>query len=299
LERETGIEPATFSLGSWLQIENKEIHASGFQDSEVKQGLELAVDPVRKQIKALCKGAEISADHDPIHADQVCHQLLRDAKPLLEGLDCLLPASHPTREVAHDDVADRTLRCQVRFAKKTNDWKQSVLLLEQALAIASSESLRKELNEQLEAVRRNAETGDDFCGSGYYDAPSPLIERMEEARQAADRHEYDKAIQSLKNVISGTAGLTVSASHLPLVKKALAYCLGCRAVRSVNSSINEFSEFDSTVITAIRDRAKRDQINNTSWFCAKMGTIPQYTSCDCMACGTTIYSRYTILTGQC
>jgi len=24
MERETGIEPATFSLGNWLQIENKE-----------------------------------------------------------------------------------------------------------------------------------------------------------------------------------------------------------------------------------------------------------------------------------
>ena len=29
LERETGIEPATFSLGSWHKIENKEYNESG------------------------------------------------------------------------------------------------------------------------------------------------------------------------------------------------------------------------------------------------------------------------------
>jgi hypothetical protein len=39
MERETGIEPATFSLGKWLQIENKEHSEFGhlFQAIEFRQ----------------------------------------------------------------------------------------------------------------------------------------------------------------------------------------------------------------------------------------------------------------------
>jgi hypothetical protein len=271
------------------------IKKSGFSDNAIREGLELAIEPVRKRIKAMCKGAEISAENDPVHADHACEQLLSDTKPLLEGLDCLLAAGHPTRDVAHDEVADRTLRCQVTFANKTNDWNRSVTLLQQALALACSESVRKKLQEQLEVVQKHVKTLDDYCGSGYYDMPAPLLEQMEKARQMADRHDYDHAVQRLEELLAGKGEAGVSAASLPLVNKSLAYCLGCRGIRRVNEALGTWDAFDTTVITAIRDRAGRKQIDDISFVCAQAQTIPQYTRCPCMACGTVISSRYSVM----
>jgi hypothetical protein len=271
------------------------IKKSGFSDNYIKEGFELAIEPVRKRIKALCKGAEISAENDPVHADQACQQLLYDTKPLVEGLDCLLPAGHPTRDVAHDEVAERTLRCQVKFANKTHDWNRSVTFLEQALALASSESLRKELQEQLEVVRKHVKTADDYCGTGYFDMPTPLLEHMEKARKMADRHDYDQAVQSLEELVARKGEVEVSTACLPLVNKALAYCLGCRAIRRVNEELGTFDAFDTTVISAIRGRAGLNQIDNISFLCAQTQNIPQFMRCPCMACGTIIHSRYSVM----
>jgi hypothetical protein len=269
------------------------IRNSGFDQEDIRQGFQFAVEPVRNRIKALCKAAELASENDPVHADKACQQLLSDAKPLLDGLDCLLPANHPTRELAHDDVAERALRCQVAFARKTDNWKLSVSLLESALPVAASESVRKEVQENLEIVRKRADTNDDFCGEGYYDAPAPLLEQLENARKMADGQFYDQAVQSLEALWAGKTNVQVLGDHAGLVNKALAYCLGCRAARRMNEAIGEWNEFKTSVITAIQGRV--DKITATAWHCASTETIPQYVSCPCMTCGTVIYGRYSVM----
>ena len=53
LERETGIEPATFSLGKWLQIENKEHSEFGhlFQAIEFRQNSQFTVARLLMEFK--------------------------------------------------------------------------------------------------------------------------------------------------------------------------------------------------------------------------------------------------------
>ena len=201
------------------------IRKSGFPDDAIKDGLRQAVEPVRARIKALCKAAENSAESDPVHADKACRQLLDNAIPLLDGLDCLLPAGDPTRDVAHDDVAEQALRCQVAFAKKTHNWRISIELLESAAVVASSDSVSKKLKENLETVRKNSEDGDDYCGDGYFDLPAPVLDEMEAARKQSDAHDFDGAVSRLEKLLAGTGGVPLEAAHVSLVNKALAYCL--------------------------------------------------------------------------
>ncbi len=269
------------------------INKSGFTETDIKEGLRTAIEPVRNRIKVLCKAAELASENDPAHADKACGQLLLSAKPLLDGLDCLLPSNHPTREVAHDDVAERALRCQVAFAKKTENWKLSVPLLESALPLAASESVRNQIQENIEIVRKHADTNDDFCGEGYYDAPASLIDQMERARAMANGQNFDQAVQCLEELLAGKTEVRISKEHISLVKEALAYCLGFRAAKCVNEALGEWNGFNTSVITGIQGRV--EQISDTSWRCASMETIPQYVSCPCMACGTVIHSRYMVL----
>jgi hypothetical protein len=260
------------------------INKSGFSESDVKEGLRTAVDPVRNRIKALCKAAELASENDPVHADQACQQLLANAKPLLDGLDCLLPRNHPTRELAYDDVADRALRCQVAFAKKTKDWKRSVLLLDQALHFAASESTRKELQEQLQSVRKNADEKDDFCGEGYYDTPPALLGELEKIRDLAEgQKSYDQAVLRLDQLLAGKSDVQCPAEYLNLVCDALAYCLGCRAAKLMNEAIDDWNACTTSVIGEIQRRGK-------------YSAEPSGGNLHCMACNSSIYGTYTVLT---
>jgi FKBP-type peptidyl-prolyl cis-trans isomerase len=270
------------------------VRKSGFSEAAIKDGLRLAAEPVRARIKALCKAAQHSAEADPAHADKACRQLLADATSLLDGIDVLLPNGDPTRDVAHDDVAEQALRCQVLFAKKTNNWKVSVELIELSAVVAASGSVSKKIKENLDTVKKNAENNDDFCGEGYFDLPSPVLEEMENARKLAETQDLDGAISKLETLLQGNHpdGVLLLA-HVPLVKKALAYCLGSRAAQRRSRAIDVWNAHRPSVIDDIAKRV--DSIDNQTWMCAELETIPPYTNCRCMADGSLITGRYTII----
>lgn len=270
------------------------IGRSGFAPDAVTAGLRQAVEPVRERIKALCRTAERAAERDPIHADEACLHLLRDAEPLLSGLRLLLPEGDPTRDLAHDDVASQMLTCQVAYAKKTRDWAKSVTLLERASALAVGERVRRSLRENLETVRTNAETNDEFCGVGYFELPAPLFERLEQAHAMAERHDHDAAVAVLRELLEGRGGVGVAPEHLVHVQKALAYCLGCRAVRRLNEAARQRTDDLPSVVRRIVARSR--QIDPVTSVCAKAGTIPPGMQCHCMADGHLISGRYMTFT---
>lgn len=268
----------------------KVIRESGFTDDAIKEGLRQAVEPIRARIKALCKAAENTAESDPVHADKACRQLLADATPLLDGLDCLLPAGDPTRDVAHDDVAEQALRCQVAFAKKTSNWKVSAELLGLAAVVASSASVSKKLKENLETVKKNAENNDDFCGDGYFELPAPILEEMEAARKLADAQDFDGAVSRIERLLNSGR---VEAIHLPLLNKALAYSLGCRGIRRLNEAAATHNAASiPKVIERIAENARNNRLDGAAIVAAQLGNVPPGLSCRCMSCNTTIYSRY-------
>ena len=262
------------------------IRRSGFPEDAIREGLRQAVEPARHRIKALCRAAEQAADTDPAHADKACEQLLEAARPLLAGLDSLLSEADPTREVAHDEVAEQALHCQVAFAKKTQQWRRSAHLLERAVRIAASASTVKKLQDNLAIVRSNAETGNDFCGDGYYDLPPAHLAQMEQARECAERGDFEQAVTMLEAMprsdliacprcsralqwSGARAGQLAAcpfcketfsvpetpevfpAERRPLLDKALAHCLGGRAVQRVNRAAEGSDEIPPTLNKAL------------------------------------------------
>lgn len=155
------------------------IGLTGTQAHVANEALRQALDPLRQRIKHTCKMAEADAGADPLHADQAARRLLKEAGPLLAAVDCVLAQGHPTREALHDEVALGALACQISYGNKTDGWKTSVELLQQALPLAVSESARHRIEENLKIVRDNAEMGNYWRGEGYYDLPAPLLEVLE------------------------------------------------------------------------------------------------------------------------
>lgn len=264
-----------------------------FDAHSVRSALGAAVNPICSRIKSLCTSAEQAAGADPVHADRICSELLDGTEPLLAGLDCLLAADDPRRKLAHDDVAENALRCQVAFSRKTNNWAKAALLLERASKVALGEGQKAKMKENLETVRKYVDSNDDFCGDGYFDLPPEILEEMEAARKLSESNDHDGSISRLEKLIAAR-GKALTAAQRILVNKALAYCLGCRAAKRVKEATSDDGDTVPRVIQRIVERVTSNRVSTLTMTIAQIGTIPAGMQCDCMACGMTIYGRYTV-----
>jgi hypothetical protein len=81
--------------------------------------------------------------------------------------------------------------------------------------------------------------------------------------------------------------------HVALVHKALAYCLGCRAIRRLNeTAASQNTNTVPRVIERIVENAKNNRLDGSAILAAQLGNIPPGFDCRCMSCNGTIYSRY-------
>ena len=126
---------------------------SEFDQTVVNEALRSVIEPLRGRIKNMCQASAREVSADTQHGDSITRRLFEHSRPLLATIDCLLPAGDPVRDGAHDEVALQALDGQIAFGQKTEDWRTSVQLLEEALAIAASASARSRIEENLVYVR--------------------------------------------------------------------------------------------------------------------------------------------------
>ncbi len=252
--------------------------ASGW---EIDAAIIRAVEPVRSRIAILCKSAEKDSDTDPVHADRIGQRLLDQSRPLLSVLDCMLPADHSTRIHAHDEVALKTRLCQIDFGNKTENWKKSLELLEQALLIAISESTRLKIESEIKIVSDNLESGGWWCGEGYYELPGAILELAEQARAKEDAGQLDEAIKILKAILTGSTTRDVlGEKDITLIRKSLAYCLNRRWVKNQK----KYHEQHNEQLKIFDNLLKSGKIGGLGYYC---------NVCNCRLVG-----QYMVLTYQ-
>jgi hypothetical protein len=135
---------------------------SGFGQAVIDEALRRALSAIREMIKTLCRTAESDALADPSHANQVAAWLLEQTRPRLAVLECLLSTNHPIRDTLHGLVAEQLLSCQLTFAKKTENWEESLKILKQillVLPVGVCPSIRTRVEENIQIVQGNLEYG--------------------------------------------------------------------------------------------------------------------------------------------
>ena len=152
---------------------------SGFDEAVVAEALRWAITPLRDRGRLICTDAENETKKSPWSGDKVARGVIQQTSQLLLTLDVVLPKGHPSREVAHDEVALCILRSQVAFANKTENWSISLELAQQALKIAVGASVCQRIEESIEIVKKNIEYATCwFCGVRPAEDEAALVVKM-------------------------------------------------------------------------------------------------------------------------
>jgi len=155
------------------------IRQAGFDSGVANEVLRQAALPYREQVKAACDTAERETDKVPESGDAVSSRLLDETRDLLAVIDQLLPRGDTVRETAHDELAVTVMRCYIGYANKTDQWGRSVALLEQALKIAESASMRQKIEENLAICRIKLEHANCwFCKKQPADKSAAIEVKM-------------------------------------------------------------------------------------------------------------------------
>ncbi|MBN2547794.1 MAG: hypothetical protein JXB15_01450 [Anaerolineales bacterium] len=263
------------------------IQLAEFPPEVVSDALQRALGPMRERIKTYCKNAESQAEADPVRGNQVARGLLEQCQPLLQIIDRLLPETATIRQVLHDEIALRGLSCLVSYGNTTENWQEALGLMEQYLAIAASPSARSRLQDNVSTLKGNLESGNDWCGEGYFDLPPHILEPMEKARQHHKSSDYEHSIPILEGLLT-TASPPLDSHQLKLVHKALSTALNQRSndllrvasleldrprriFMKIKSRLDSADKFLYMTISAV--------LGGTEQMAAQMGQLV------CMACG--------------
>jgi hypothetical protein len=155
------------------------IQKSGFSKQAIDEALKQAISPVRDRIKVFTANAEAESKKDPTKGDEAVRVLIQQATPFLDTLDLLLSKGHVARDASHDEVAAMMLQITIAFCNKTNNMVVTQALMEQALNIAASASIRQRIEQNMETNKGNMVLGICwYCKKNPADESSAVAVKM-------------------------------------------------------------------------------------------------------------------------
>lgn len=129
---------------------------SGFPPETIRQRTEQSLSYIRTRIDNLCADAEAKVSEQVDDAPKVIGNLVTEAKPQLEILNYLVGGGNRLRDAVHDHLAQTSRGILIAFGNKTEDWTTCEQLFAVVRPLAVSESLRRQIADDVETVERNA-----------------------------------------------------------------------------------------------------------------------------------------------
>lgn len=269
--------------GAFAERQIRMLRGAPFPPESVERAVREALKPVRNRIKAAADTTKARCTETPHCADVAIRALHVQAKDPLRVVDLMLPPDDPTRIGLHDTIAEAMLLGQISFASKTNDWADSIQLLQLARSVAEGASFRARIDENLAILRSNiAEGAVDWYCREYWDLPQETVRELEIAHQCMLAGDFDGALKRLL-VLDETTGK-------PL-RRSLACALTLKAVRIFNAAAAGMGETQ-----VLRGLLARLRVLNYR-FAAPLPDMPAYMPRPpCLACGSTHYTSWTNFT---
>jgi hypothetical protein len=257
------------------------IHGAGYAAGLADDALREAMKPLRSRIKAAVDQAATRWKNDPVHAEQFVRELLTQSTALLAIVDSVLPDDNAIRTGLHDMVAEALSDGVWAYARKTEDWKRGAELLQMIRGVAAGQILKTKQAKEVETLKENASSGNDWCSPGYWNLPEQTIQQLELIREQAKGGDYDGAIQAL-------AGMDANIGK-PL-RRCVAYCLCMKGIRIYNDASNE------TALGGIMQKL-RDKLSSGGAMAGLLlrrpdPHLPAFMNPPCPVCGNSGYTQW-------
>jgi uncharacterized RDD family membrane protein YckC len=228
---------------------------SGFEKTAIINVLTEAVDSLRDRLKTYVTTAKKESDQDPLHANRSVERLINLATPVLSSIDQLLPVDAAAREASHDEVALGALECLIPYGNKTEDWKGALLLTNRIRPLVMSTSGRQRMEESIKTLEENAKSGNDWCGSGYFELPAEYLTPLEQAHDLARQRNWDGALRILNDL----AARPVTAGQRRLINKPIAFCMNMRCNEQLKVALDEMTTTPTVILNIMR------RVENKDW----------------------------------
>lgn len=121
----------------------------------VKASIRLSMEPLIDHITMLCSFYGKEAQYTPDNIADNIHQLREQGRELLDMVDMFLEQGDGIREGIHNDFALQMQKLVVIYANQTEDWYESLSLMEETLAFAESPSVRHKIAQDLQTIKDN------------------------------------------------------------------------------------------------------------------------------------------------
>jgi len=159
-----------------------------------------------ERITHLCQDAIARSKADPPGAKQAIRELLRQANPLLEAIDCLLSSKDEMRIGAHDRVVDSAVDSIDFFINGTKDWIVALDLLNSITVSTVSKSVRTQYNDDLQRISEGA-------SNQFQKQAKQAAQEQNEAQNRArrKREEENRALENVESRINVVLSSRVSA----------------------------------------------------------------------------------------
>ncbi len=254
------------------------IREAKFGEGLADRAIQEALKPVRNRLKTAMDKAKSGWTSKPHQGNRSVRQLHEQAKGLLAVVDAMLPADNLARGGMHDMVADAMLDGQIAFGNKTNEWAECIKLLELALELNPGEAIRTRLTKNIETLKDNAKSANDWCSPGYWDLPEEIVGQLEAAREKSRAGNHEGAIKAL---------VALDPKIGAPLRRCVAFSLSQRGWQIANKGIEEFNSKAPGNIQKFLEVIRRKgtvsvpNSNMSSW------QLP-----DCPCCGRSSYTQW-------
>lgn len=126
---------------------------------DVQATLAVVTDPLKKRVRVAVDTHIEEAKKRPKEANRVAHNLVMAVEEPIRILRLILDEDDVVLIDLADDVAEACLTCQIKFARETDDWKESLSILDRAAKFALSDEQRARIDENREVVAKNHSFG--------------------------------------------------------------------------------------------------------------------------------------------
>ncbi len=133
------------------------IHNAGMDSAHIHEAIQRGCAPIREQLKIQCQAIKSKLEDKTEDVETRLQMFLAQTHLPLSVINVVTKKGTPYRETVNNDVAQTILECLIAASQDIKESKKTIELLQQAYAIAETESVRQRILDNIRLLKDRME----------------------------------------------------------------------------------------------------------------------------------------------